>query len=87
MSRNRLAQKTTDPSRNGDNAVATAEQPDDGITPEAARQALHEAQQKRVERCRQKIHLALEQEKCTLDVAVLVTARGNMPQLNIIPQD
>lgn len=45
------------------------------------------AKQARVKRCEEKINQALQEERCGLDVAVLITARGNVPQLNIFAQD
>ncbi len=41
----------------------------------------------RVKRCEARINQALQDEGCGLDVAVLITARGNVPQLNIFAQD
>jgi hypothetical protein len=48
---------------------------------------IEQEKQDRVRRCEAKINQALQDERCGLDVAVLITARGNVPQLNILAQD
>jgi hypothetical protein len=52
-----------------------------------AKAILDQEKQDRVKRCEAKINQALQEERCSLDVAVLITARGNVPQLNIFAQD
>ena len=52
-----------------------------------AKKLLLEEQQARVDRTIQKINEILKEEKCTLSVAVLVTEKGNFPQVKIIPID
>jgi hypothetical protein len=52
-----------------------------------ARALIEQEKQDRVKRCEAKINQALQSERCSLEVAVLVTARGNVPQLNIVAQD
>ena len=52
-----------------------------------ARALIEQEKQDRVKRCEAKINQALQEERCGLDVAVVITARGNMPQLNIFAQD
>lgn len=52
-----------------------------------AKALIEQEKQDRVKRCEAKINQALQDERCGLDVAVLITARGNVPQLNIIAQD
>jgi hypothetical protein len=52
-----------------------------------AKAILDQEKQDRVKRCERKINQALQEERCSLDVAVLITARGNVPQLNIFAQD
>lgn len=48
--------------------------------------AIEQEKRERAERCRAKIEAALKEENCTIESAVLVTARGNIPQLTIIAQ-
>ena len=52
-----------------------------------ARALIEQEKQDRVKRCEAKINQALQEERCGLDVAVVITARGNVPQLNIFAQD
>lgn len=52
-----------------------------------AKALIEQEKQNRVKRCEAKINQALREEHCGLDVAVLITARGNVPQLNIFAQD
>ena len=52
-----------------------------------ARALIEQEKQDRVKRCEAKINQALQDERCGLDVAVMITARGNLPQLNIFAQD
>jgi hypothetical protein len=52
-----------------------------------ARVLIEQEKQDRVKRCEAKINQALQEERCGLDVTVLITAKGNIPQLNIFAQD
>jgi hypothetical protein len=52
-----------------------------------AKALLEQEKQDRVKRCEAKINQALQEERCGLDVTVLITAKGNIPQLNIFAQD
>ncbi|MEJ2671232.1 MAG: hypothetical protein P8168_03310 [Deltaproteobacteria bacterium] len=52
-----------------------------------AKALIEQKKQERVERCEAKINQALQEERCGLEVAVLITAKGNIPQLNIFAQD
>ncbi len=52
-----------------------------------ARLLIENEKKERVARCEAKINQALQEENCGLDVAVMITARGNVPQLNIFAQD
>jgi hypothetical protein len=52
-----------------------------------ARALIEQEKQDRVKRCEAKINQTLQEERCGLDVAVVITARGNVPQLNIFAQD
>jgi hypothetical protein len=52
-----------------------------------AKAILDQEKKDRAKRCEEKINRALQEERCGLDVAVVITARGNVPQLNILAQD
>jgi hypothetical protein len=52
-----------------------------------AKTILDQEKKDRSKRCEEKINRALQEERCVLEVAVLVTVRGNVPQLNIITQE
>lgn len=52
-----------------------------------AKALIEQEKQDRVKRCEAKINQALQDERCGLDVAVLITGTGNVPQLNIFAQD
>jgi hypothetical protein len=52
-----------------------------------AKALLEQEKQDRVKRCEAKINQALQEERCGLDVTVLITTKGNIPQLNIFAQD
>ena len=54
---------------------------------EEAKALLEQEKQARVKRCEGKINQALQEERCTLDVSVVISARGNQPQLAIVAQD
>jgi hypothetical protein len=58
-----------------------------GLDTVQAKALIEQEKQQRVQRCEAKINEALQAERCGLDVAVLITARGNVPQLNIFAQD
>lgn len=53
------------------------------ITPEQAKQALDREKETRRQRCSDRIADILKEEKCRLDVAMLITAQGNIPQLQV----
>lgn len=40
--------------------------------------------QERIKRVADKLQALLKEENCELDVAVIVSAKGNFPQLNIV---
>ena len=52
-----------------------------------AKALLEQEKHDRVKRCEAKINQALQEERCGLDVTVLITTKGNIPQLNIFAQD
>ena len=47
---------------------------------------LTKAQQKKVEDCGKEINEVLEKHGMTLDAQILVTQRGNIPQIGIVPK-
>jgi len=68
--------------------IGIGPRPEDSVSATAQAKALIEQEkQDRIKRCEAKINQALEEERCSLDVTVLITARGNVPQLNIFAQD
>ena len=54
------------------------------ITPEQAKQALETEKKLRTQRCTNRIAEVLREESCKLDVSVLITAQGNVPQLQVV---
>lgn len=54
------------------------------LTNKEAQEVIEKEKQERVKRCGEKIQKALKEEDCDLDVSVLVTVKGNFPQLNIV---
>lgn len=55
----------------------------DGMDTAQAKALIEQEKQAQVKRCEAKINQALKEERCGLDITVLVTARGNVPQLKI----
>ena len=53
------------------------------LTPEMAKALLETERQARIRRCGQKIEQALAEESCVLDASFIITAQGNIPQINI----
>ena len=53
------------------------------ISTEKARQVLVKENQDKIENCRKEIQAVLDRNGCILDASILVTARGNVPQINI----
>lgn len=53
----------------------------------SAKALLEKDKQDRIERVGEGIKKLLETENCDLDISVIVTARGNIPQLNIIAKE
>ena len=49
-----------------------------------AKKILLEKNQARVKRCLEKIEKALMEENCSLQMTMLITQQGNMPQITII---
>ena len=58
-------------------------QPKETLTPELAKAMLTAERQARIQRCRQKIERALAEENCLLDCSIIITAQGNIPQIQI----
>jgi hypothetical protein len=52
-----------------------------------AKALIEQEKQDRVKRCEAKVNQALQDERCGLDVAIVITATGNVPQLNIFARD
>ena len=52
-----------------------------------AKALIEQEKHDRVKRCEAKINQALQEERCGLEMAILVTARGNVPQLTIFAED
>ena len=38
----------------------------------------------RVKRCGDRVNQVLQEERCTLEVAITITANGNFPQIKIV---
>lgn len=53
---------------------------------EGAKQVLESERKVRVERCRAKIEQALQEENCFIDVAMVISAQGIIPQISIKPK-
>lgn len=45
---------------------------------------IEQERKERIERCGKRLQQLLEEEKCTLEVAMLVTMRGNIPQITVV---
>ena len=58
-----------------------------GLDTAQAKALIEQEKHDRVKRCEARINEALQEERCGLEVAVIITARGNVPQLNIFAQD
>lgn len=54
---------------------------------ELAQQVVSEVKQKRINSCAQEINDVLKKWNCSLDVSVIVTSTGNIPQVRIIALD
>lgn len=55
------------------------------LTPEMAKALLRVERQARVQRCQKKIGQALAEENCVLDCSIVITAQGNIPQIQVRP--
>jgi hypothetical protein len=40
--------------------------------------------EERVKRCGERINQVLQEERCTFEVAITITAHGNFPQIKIV---
>jgi hypothetical protein len=49
-----------------------------------AEEIIEKERQERIKRAGEKIQQALKEENCDLDVSMIITTKGNFPQLNII---
>jgi len=59
--------------------------PETKIESEQEQQARLQEQQERMQRCTERLAKLLEEERCTLHVAMLVTPQGNLPQVRVVP--
>jgi hypothetical protein len=48
---------------------------------------IEQERKERVERCSKRIEQVLTEENCTLDAVVIVSARGNIPQIQIVSKE
>jgi hypothetical protein len=53
---------------------------------EKAKELLNQQMTERIERCRIKIEQVLQEENCFIDVAMLISVQGIMPQIAIKPK-
>lgn len=56
----------------------------EALTPELAKALLETERKARIKRCSQKIERALAEEGCTLVCSFIITAQGNIPQVQIM---
>jgi len=54
------------------------------LTEQEIAQMQETKKQERIKRVANKLQALLKEENCELDVAVIVSAKGNFPQLNIV---
>jgi hypothetical protein len=52
---------------------------------EEAKKVLTEANQKKVAECGRDIQKALQEHGCRIEVAMVITPQGNIPQMKIVP--
>jgi len=57
------------------------------FSPDKAKALLKKERSKRIERCQKKLEALMKEENCRIDVAMLVTLKGNLPQMKIIALD
>lgn len=61
-----------------------------GVSKEQLRQMLNQEMQKQIAACRQEIEESnkkiLDKFQCDMEVSVTVTARGNFPNISIVPR-
>jgi hypothetical protein len=63
--------------------VSVAKEKKEEITTEKARQILIKENQEKQRKCQQEIQAVLDKFGCVLDASMVVTARGNVPQITI----
>lgn len=56
------------------------------VAVQEAQQLLQEQNKKKIDACMNEINQVLEKHGCMIDVAMVVTAQGNRPIVNIIPK-
>lgn len=59
----------------------------DEVGADQAREILNRAAQAKVAACSKDIQKVLNEHGCRIEVAMLVTPRGNVPQITIVPVD
>ena len=52
-----------------------------------ARKLLEKEEQERVDRVKKGIDKLLIKENCMIDVAMIITPKGNIPQINIVAKE
>jgi hypothetical protein len=57
---------------------------EDVITLEKAKGAIESEKRARIERCSIRIAEILKEENCKLEIGMLITAQGNIPQLQVV---
>ena len=77
MSKNKKPGKEQDQKEEGET------QAKETLTPEMAKALLGTERNARIQRCRQKIERALAEENCFLDSSFIITAQGNIAQIQI----
>jgi ATP-dependent Zn protease len=56
----------------------------ENMTPEQAKKLIDNEIQERVSRCSNRISEILQEENCRLDITMLLTTQGNIPQIAIV---
>ncbi len=56
------------------------------ISTEEAEQVLKEETEKRAEVCRKEVQEILDKNNCVIDIAMILTVKGNIPKIQIVPK-
>jgi hypothetical protein len=54
------------------------------LSSKEAEEIINKERQERIKRAGEKIQQALKEENCDLDVSMVITTKGNYPQINIV---